>query len=264
MASGIRAGRRDRGTFPATHGAPGGIGAAAPPLVGAPSASGSSSVGIPQLDRDPLYERVYRELRRMLMEGAFAPGAELTLRALSEGFGTSDMPVRDAVRRLISEGALIARPNRSPVVRRLSREQFEEVRDVRMLVEGGATAYACAALSDAGLRNLRDLQQQLHRAAEADLALHLNLNRRFHFAIYEACAMPLLVSMIEMLWLQIGPLFRSLPIPLIRRDLPDYHRLAVDALTARDAQAASDAIKDDISTAATVILERFDQLHHAG
>lgn len=219
----------------------------------------SSPSSVLQLDRDPLYERVYRELRRMLMEGTFVPGAELTVRMLADGFGTSDMPVRDAVRRLISEGALITRPNRSPIVRRLSREQFEEVRNVRMLIEGAATAYACANLSDVGLRSLRDLQRELHRAPETDLALHLNLNRRFHFAIYEACAMPILISMIETLWLQIGPLFRSLSIPLLRRD---YHRLAVEALGNRDAQAASDAIKNDISSAAAVILAGSDALQN--
>ena len=216
------------------------------------------TAGFSHLDRDPLYERVYRELRRRLMEGVFDPGAEVAVRALAEGFGTSDMPVRDAVRRLISEGALISRPNRSPIVRRLSREQFEEVRNVRMLIEGGATAFACNALSDDGLRALRALQRELRDAALTDLALHLKLNRRFHFAIYEACAMPLLVTMIETLWLQIGPLFRSLSIPLLRRDLPDYHRLAVTALSDRDPQAASEAIRNDISSAAAVILRTFD------
>ena len=90
------------------------------------------------------------------------------------------------------------------------------------------------------------------------LALHLNLNRRFHFAIYEACAMPLLVSMIETLWLQIGPLFRSLSIPLLGRDLPDYHRLAVKALGDRDAHAAAEAIRNDIASAAAVILAKLD------
>ena len=115
------------------------------------------------------------------MEGAFAPGAEVAVRALAEGFGTSDMPIRDAVRRLISEGALISRPIRSPIVRQLSREQFEEVRDVRMLIEGGATKVACKALSEDGLRLLGALQRELQHAALTDLALHLNLNRRFPF-----------------------------------------------------------------------------------
>ena len=216
--------------------------------------SDSSIAAVQHLEHNPLYERVYRELRRMLMEGAFAPGAELTLRSLAEGFGTSDMPVRDAVRRLISEGALIGRPNRSPVVRQLTRVQFEEVRDVRMLIEGGATASACAALSAEGVARLRQLQRDLSGAEPSDLALHRTLNRRFHFTIYEACAMPLLVSMIETLWLQVGPLFRSLSLPLLRRDLPDYHCLAVDALADRDAGAAAAAIRNDISASAAVVL----------
>ena len=214
--------------------------------------------GISLLERDPLYEKVYRELGRMFMEGAFAPGSDLNVRTLADEFGTSDMPVRDAVRRLVSEGALVSRPNRSPMVRRLSREEFGEVRDVRMLVEGGATAAACALVTPDALNGIRQLQNELQHAALKDLALHLNLNRRFHFAIYEACGNPLLLSIIEKLWLQIGPLFRSLSIPLIRRDLPDYHRLAVEALGNRDAPSASEAIRNDIASAAAVILVRSD------
>ena len=71
--------------------------------------------------------------------------------------------------------------------------------------------------------------------------------------------MPLLVTMIETLWLQIGPLFRSLSIPLLRRDLPDYHRLVVEALCDRNPEAAAEAVRNDISTAATAILREFDQ-----
>ena len=192
----------------------------------------------------------------MLMEGAFAPGNEITLRTLAEGFGTSDMPVRDAVRRLISEGALIGRPNRSPVVRSLSPVDFQEVRDVRMLVEGAAAAYACASLTAADLRTVRGLHEKLCAAGEDDLALHLHLNKRFHFAIYEACGMPLLISIIETLWLQVGPLLRRLSIPLIRKDLPDYHRFVVEALEARDASAAAEAVRNDIASAAAMILAR--------
>ncbi|WP_428530562.1 GntR family transcriptional regulator [Rhodopila sp.] len=219
--------------------------------------------GVSPLNRDPLYERVYQEVRRMLMEGVFAPGAELTLRSLSQAFGTSDMPVRDALRRLISEGALSARSNRSPIVRQLTREQFEEVRDVRMLIEGAATANACDAVSEPMLRAVRGLHRDLREAAETDVALHLNLNRRFHFTIYAACGMPLLVSMIEALWLQIGPLYRSLSIPLLRSNLPDYHHRIVRALEQRNAAAAAQAVQDDIASASAIIVQKFDAVPNA-
>jgi DNA-binding GntR family transcriptional regulator len=63
-----------------------------------------SSIG--PVERETLNDRVYRELKNSIMTGAFKPGAELTLRSVAEALGTSFMPVRVAMRRLVTNVAL--------------------------------------------------------------------------------------------------------------------------------------------------------------
>src|SRR5579863_5105990 len=74
--------------------------------------------------RDSLHLRVYQELRRALIAGVFLPGQPVTLRQLVKSLGTSIMPVRDAVGRLIAAGALEMLPNRSVIVPLMTRRKF--------------------------------------------------------------------------------------------------------------------------------------------
>ena len=67
---------------------------------------------IAPVERETLNERVYRELKNSIMAGSFKPGSELTLRSVADALGTSLMPVRDAMRRLVSERALEVLPSR--------------------------------------------------------------------------------------------------------------------------------------------------------
>ena len=77
-----------------------------------------SSIG--PIERETLNDRVYRELKNSIMAGAFKPGAELTLRSVAEALGTSFMPVRDAMRRLVTERGLEMRPSRTIAIPILS------------------------------------------------------------------------------------------------------------------------------------------------
>src|SRR5271155_4909748 len=91
-----------------------------------------SSIG--PIEHETLYDRVYRELKNSIMAGAFKPGSELTLRSVAGALGTSFMPVRDAMRRLVAERALEMRPSRTS-------------RRIRLLLEGEAVALAAKKIS---------------------------------------------------------------------------------------------------------------------
>ncbi len=73
------------------------------------------------VDNETLYKRVYSNLHQALIAGTFRPGEPVTLRQLVQSLGTSVMPVRSAIARLIAEGALDMLPNRSVIVPRMSR-----------------------------------------------------------------------------------------------------------------------------------------------
>ncbi len=79
------------------------------------------------VERETLNDRVYRELRTMIMSGGFEPGAELTLRALAQALKVSLMPVRDAIGRLVAERALEMLPNRKVIVPEITIDGFLEI-----------------------------------------------------------------------------------------------------------------------------------------
>src|SRR5258706_1352403 len=93
-------------------------------------------------ERDTMRVRVYRALARGLMAGMFKPGEAVTLRTLAHHLGTSAMPVREAVSRLIAERALVLLPNRSVIVPRMSRARFNELTKARQILEGHVTENA--------------------------------------------------------------------------------------------------------------------------
>jgi DNA-binding GntR family transcriptional regulator len=204
-------------------------------------------------ERQTLNDQVYRDLRDLIMAGRLAPGQSITIRTLAEAVGVSPMPVRGALHRLLTEGALELRANRSFVLPILSVEDFDEITRIRLSVEGLATELATPRLTAQDLRRLREINREMFDGPQKPTVDYLGPNQQFHFLIYRATGMPRLTRIIESLWLQIGPLLN------IATAAPDVasgrrlHESIVKALaTARAADAAA-AIRADIAYAATVI-----------
>src|SRR5207248_8892240 len=118
-------------------------------------------------ERDTMRIRVYRALARGLMAGMFKPGESVTLRTLANRLGTSAMPVREAVSRLIAERALVLLPNRSVIVPRMSRARFIELSEIRQVLEGMVTEAACARATPALLRKLSEVNDAMKRCIAA-------------------------------------------------------------------------------------------------
>lgn len=217
---------------------------AAPPILSGP-------------ERDTLQLRVYRALANGLKTGMFKPGEAVTLRSLAMRLGTSAMPVREAVSRLIAERALVLLPNRSVIVPRMSRARFIELSRARTLLEGMAGEAACAPATPALMRQLSESNDAMKRCIEAD-DLHgaLSHNTAFHFTLYRSTGMQVILPLIEMLWLQAGPfLALSLLTPGARWSAR-YHQAALAALRAGNGAAARRAIEDDIEETTEQLLKR--------
>jgi DNA-binding GntR family transcriptional regulator len=211
----------------------------------------AAEIKLAVIEHDTLHGRIYQELRKALMSGAVQPGQSLSYRGLADALGTSPMPVRDAVRRLITERALEARPNRTIIVPNLSIEQVEEVYKIRIELEGLASQEAAARVQDRDLTELRGLEEEMEAAQKAgNVRKYVDLNWRFHFKIYSLAAMPQLTDLIESLWLQIGP--------MINKQLAafDHHQSAIDALARRDGPATRAAIAKDLSEARETLIAR--------
>jgi DNA-binding GntR family transcriptional regulator len=210
-----------------------------------------------------LNARVYRELKLALIRGAFEPGQVLIIRDLAEQLGTSPMPVRNGLSRLVSEHALEEEEDkaRSSVrVPRISREAFEDLRAARILVEGEAAFRAAQNASPALVRRLSTLHRRLQKAVDdRDVAAGLEVNYAFHAELYGGARSPTLERIIDSLWLQSGPYFRvliarsleTLPNPLL--EMGGNERI-IAAVGANDGKAARKALTRDIDEAAAYFL----------
>jgi DNA-binding GntR family transcriptional regulator len=205
------------------------------------------------VERDTMQERVYLELRQALMRGHFRPGEVLIVRTLSDQFGTSHMPVRDALSRLVAEQALEVLPSRSVAVPVLSRERCEDVQETREMLEGRAAALAATRISEEEIADLRALDSDMHAAlARRDVETFVGTNWRFHFTLYAASRRTIMLRMIESLWLQIGPPLRGCIDDIMRAPEIDtefavtHHDEMIEALERRDPEGVRQAIAGDL------------------
>ena len=208
---------------------------------------------VQRIQTTTLQGQVYAELKEALLEGRFVPGESLTTRGLAESLGTSEMPVREALQRLIAERALVQQPNRSVSVPTMTRSSFDELMIIRIVVEGLAASLAAAQVSESEITTIARLNDEyvaaIARQQAADVLSH---NHRFHTAIYESAQAPILMEIINSLWLRFGPFLAQAfegaadPFAMFER-AGQSHTAAVDALRARDGKGARAAVEEDLS-----------------
>ena len=235
-----------------------------------PDGKGSQSAhagkgGITPVLRETLHDRVYAELRRSLIHGVFVNGQMLRIQDLAEKLNTSTMPVREALARLVSEQALEALPNRTVRVPVITREKLEDLARARVLIEGEVTARALPRLEADDFARLKALTQEceatFRQRSEDNIRRATELNHAFHDHIYKAAGSPVLLPMIESLWLQSGPYVHAAA--FLHDETRDpagthHHWELIKALEKRDAKGAIAALTCDITRAFSLLRNRLD------
>lgn len=213
-----------------------------------------------------LADAVYRDLADLFMSGQVAPGDKLSLRGLAEQLGTSAMPVRAALAQIAAAGAVEILPQRAARVPRMTLTCFRDLLNIRLLLEGLAIVQATPRIGPAALKQARAFADGFAAEiakARPNRALLVKRNKDLHFAIYAAAGSPVLLSLIERLWLLVGPVvnydLRQSTERLRKRPALDYHARMISALAKRDALAAREALVGDLVTAAQIIIAS-DQL----
>ena len=195
----------------------------------------------------PEHEATYRRLRDMAMFGELAPGQKVTLQGITASLGAGMTPVREAIRRLTAEGALVLHENRRVSVPHLTPSQADELAFARLAIEPRLAALALPRMDAAAIDRIEALDRAVDEAiAAGDLRGYLVGNHRFHFALYEAAGAPILTALTQSLWLRFAPSLRV----VMTSDGeigPDRHKEAVAALRAGDGAALAAAIEADIA-----------------
>jgi len=185
-------------------------------------------------------------IRQLIITGELAAGGQLRQRDLAQRFGVSQTPVREALRRLESEGLVVGDAHRGFTVVEPDDGPVEENFQIRAALESLGASLAARKIDAGGIGALRDLNDRMRALADGD-PRYADLNRDFHFMVYEHAGSPLLLSLMRLLWASLhgGP-----RVSRTHAESARQHDAIIDALSAGDAAAASARTYQHIMSAA--------------
>jgi DNA-binding GntR family transcriptional regulator len=202
-------------------------------------------------------------MSELILNGDIKPGQLITIQALSDSFGVSAMPIREALQRLVSAGVLSVISGRSIGVPPLTLNRLNDLTRVRIEVEGTASRWASQNISKASLKELEKLFNDTRQAVEhGDLKSFLYSNRIFHFTLYRLSKSEILLDIIEKLWLQATPYFHH----LYRLDKYEtanrQHRSILESLKKGDHEGVVQGVRADIETGYKILVKMLEEDGH--
>ena len=203
----------------------------------------------PKTINTSLSEQIYQKLKWALITGHYLPGDALSIRSLAGEFDTSMMPVREALKRLVSERALSSSSTRSFKVAELSPTQVSQLFFLRSILEGAAAKIATHALTIEQIDQLHENALAIEKhALHQDFNSYLAGNYSFHFTIYNATGNFEMTKIIENIWAQISPsLFVGLRDYSDKKDWLTDHEQIVQSLRTRNDIRTQKLIENDIN-----------------
>ncbi|WP_323042578.1 GntR family transcriptional regulator [Gemmobacter sp.] len=194
------------------------------------------------------HDRLYRLLRSQVMHGEIPPGQALTLRGLAEAHGLSVTPVREALQRLVAEGALTLSSSGRVATPELTPERIEELAAIRALIEPEMAARALPRAHFALIDRLAAINTlNAEAVARQDAVAYIRTNLEFHRTLYLRAQAPAMLAICETVWLQLGPTMRALYARLRRNEPPAHHRHILAALRAGDEPGLRLAVRTDVT-----------------
>jgi DNA-binding GntR family transcriptional regulator len=206
------------------------------------------------ITRSVLSEQVKERLLEAILDGRYPPGARIVETRVARELGTSQAPVREALRDLEALGVVEVAPFRGARVRRLSAAELLEAFAVRAQLESLAARLAIPRLTPGELDELEALIREMQRSADAgDLHAEAIADASFHGRIVELSANRTL----QRVWRTLEPYSRTyitIAAPRSdRREIADHHLPILDALRRRDPDLAVEVLHRHFDDAAAVI-----------
>ena len=211
---------------------------------------------------------VAERIRAAILEGRLKPGEWLRQERLAQEHGVSQMPVREALKTLASEGLVEHVPYRGVRVVEFSVADVEDLYACRSFIEGMAARFAAESIGGAEIAELEALASRMAACrTPEDLAEYRELNRRFHGVIFAASGRSYLVRTLAQLWAAFPTMLWS-NVPRVAtasvpgRDEPDVeeHAAIIAALAAHDPEAAERAVRRHIEVAGAALVSALREL----
>ncbi len=207
------------------------------------------------IGRRPLHDEVAERLRDLITRGELAPGERLNERVLTERFGISRTPLREAIKVLSSEGLVELLPNRGAAVTRITRADAQDMFQVMAVLEALAGELACQRASDDDIAEVRALHYQMRaHHARGELADYFQLNQRIHEKIIDCARNAALVGVYRGLS---GRIRRARYMANLSRERWDHaveeHEQILAALVRRDGEQLKALLKRHLENKLDVI-----------
>lgn len=151
-----------------------------------------------RINQKSLAEHIVEDLEQKIVAGTLKPGQRIIEEALCKAYGVSRSPVREAFHILEGQGFVIREPRKGVSVAKITPREAEEIYRIRASLEGLAMSFAVQNQTPELLKKLKELHQQMVRAAETKTpATYHKLNQKFHELILTACNSPRLIQLIR-------------------------------------------------------------------
>jgi len=206
--------------------------------------------------------RVYQELRTAIIEHRLSRGERLIQDVLAAQFGTSRIPVRDALKRLETDGLVTTDERGSYIVSVFGSEDVEEVYGLRMLLEPYAARKAIEHLTEGDLQELESIEQEMREAAsQQEIERYVYLNQEFHTMLYELSRQRRLVAMIQSLWSGLLPLTPIAVPGQLDRSVSE-HQALLQALREKQHARVEELIRAHIQHAKISLKAHLETMEH--
>lgn len=202
---------------------------------------------------------VYTALREQIITGELKPGGRISLRELAAKFGVSEIPVREALKRLEASGLVVHEPHRGWRVSVLTRQEYEETAEIRMLLEVEAAVRSVTRITEEGIQKLEAYLDLMERAVGHDHIAYKEAHQEFHFTLYRFCGNSHLVRLVEELWRvadRYAVVFDVFPEHTMRA-LAE-HREILKHVKARDVASVKEAVENHRRAAFQGVLKLLD------
>ena len=217
------------------------------------------------ISRSVLSDQVKDRLLQAILDGRYPPGARIVETRVARELGTSQAPVREALRDLEALGVVETTAFRGARVRRPSAAELLEAFAIRAELESLAARLAIPRLTDEDLEGLAAYIREMHRAAEVDdTHAEATADAAFHGRIVELAGNRALVRV----WRTLEPFSRTY-ITIVapgadRHRIADEHEPVLDALRRRDPEIAVAVLHEHFANAATTLGSRWNDAGAAG
>ncbi len=205
-----------------------------------------------------LRERVFQQLEDEILNGKYKPGDSLIESKLSEEFGISRTPIREALMQLELEGLVQSIPNKGVVVKGVSAKDVEDIYTIRKMIEGLAARWATEKANEEELKEMKEiLELEEFYTLRNDIERLIELDSRFHELIFKASKSKPLMQTLKTFHQYVKRARNiSMSTPGRAQKSLEEHRAILQAIVDRDPERAERLTTEHVSNASKNLLHR--------